>query len=64
MKPMFLLEIDICGFINCKTFPVVPSTINENAKNAMFNVTAHFKNVNNRFYTNVYSYLETSGGKS
>jgi hypothetical protein len=28
------------------------------------NGTVHFKNVNNCLYTNVYSYLETSGGIS
>ncbi len=28
------------------------------------NGTAHFKNVNNYLNTNIYSYLETSGGQS
>ncbi len=28
------------------------------------NGTAHFKNVNNGLNTNIYSYLETSGGQS
>jgi hypothetical protein len=28
------------------------------------NGRAHFKNVNNYFNTNIYSYLETSGGQS
>ncbi len=28
------------------------------------NGTAHFKNVNNCLITNIYSYLETTGGKS
>jgi hypothetical protein len=28
------------------------------------NGTAHFKNVNNYSNTNIYSYLETSGGQS
>ncbi len=30
----------------------------------MCNGTAHFKNVNNCLITNIYSYLETSGGRS
>jgi len=29
-----------------------------------FNATAHFKNVNNSLNTNIYSFLETSGGQS
>ncbi len=29
-----------------------------------FNGTARFNNVNNCLYTNIYSYLETSGGQS
>ncbi len=32
MKPQFLLQIDSSGIINCNTFSVVPSVINENAK--------------------------------
>jgi hypothetical protein len=28
------------------------------------NGTAHFKNVNNYLNTNIYSYIETSGGQS
>jgi len=31
---------------------------------ANFNGTAYFKNVNNCLNTNIYSYLETCGGKS
>jgi hypothetical protein len=36
MKPRFLLQIDLSGTINCNTFSVVPSIINENAKNVLF----------------------------
>jgi hypothetical protein len=36
MKPTFLLQIDLSGIINYNTFSVVPSIINENAKNALF----------------------------
>jgi hypothetical protein len=32
MKPRFLLKIGLRGIINCNTFSVVPSIINENAK--------------------------------
>jgi hypothetical protein len=31
-----LLQIDLIGILNCNTFSVVPSIINENAKNALF----------------------------
>ncbi len=31
-KPRFLLYIDLSGIINCNTFSVVPSIINENEK--------------------------------
>ena len=37
---------------------------NDVKKNAAQNETARFKNVNNCLNTNIYSYLETSGGKS
>jgi hypothetical protein len=32
MKPKFMLLIDLSGIINCNTFSVVTSIINENAK--------------------------------
>ncbi len=32
--------------------------------NITFNGTAHFKNVNNCWNTNIYSYLDTSGGQN
>ncbi len=30
----------------------------------VINITVHFKNVNNYLNTNIYSYIDTSGGKS
>jgi len=35
-KPRFLSSIDFSSSINCKTFSVVPSIINEKAKNVLF----------------------------
>jgi hypothetical protein len=37
MKPRLLLYSDISGTINCNTFSVVPSIIDEIAKNVVFN---------------------------
>jgi len=57
MKPKFLLQIDLGGIINFNTFSVVPSIINENAKNALFyfkNVDLSIFNQRNRFQNNFY----------
>ncbi len=43
-----------------KLFSPLPNTI----KNLLSNGTAHFKNLNNCLNTNIYSYLETSGGQN
>ncbi len=36
MKPIFGLCIDLSGIINCNTFSVVPSIINEKSKTVLF----------------------------
>ncbi len=36
MKPRFLSLIDFRGIINCNTFSVAPSIINENVKYVLF----------------------------
>jgi len=33
MKPRFLLQIELKYILNCNTFSVLPSIINENVKN-------------------------------
>jgi hypothetical protein len=55
VKPRALLYMDLSVFINCNTFSVVHSLIMEQCA---------LKIVNNCFNTNIYSYLETSGGQS
>jgi hypothetical protein len=43
---------------------VAPSIITEDFKNGLSIGQRTFKKVNNIFNTNIYSYLETSGGQS
>jgi hypothetical protein len=46
VKPRFWLKIVLSGIINCNTFSVVPSIINENAKNVQFHCD------DKKFYSN------------
>ncbi len=48
----------------CHYFQITLKIKLELFKNITCNGTAHFKNVNNCLNTNIYSYLETSGGQS
>ncbi len=50
-----------------QNFSVVPSVIKEHLNYKLLHSedgTAHLRNVSNCLNTNIYSYLETSGGKS
>jgi hypothetical protein len=72
---MLILNLGLCVFI--RIFPLDSSTafkLHVRSSHILYlwsnyfvqfsrNVTAYFKNVNNCLNTNIYSYLETSGGQ-
>ena len=50
VKPRFCFKILCSGIINCNTFSVVPSLINENAKNVMFHYLVNLTLIGVEFF--------------